>query len=461
MNSTQIKTLFFTLFSLSLPAGIRCENPAADLKLFGAVVAGDMSIAQEALNEGADPDHINQPSRQTPLLAAVDNRDVAMVELLLQNNALPDVNIDILGYSPLVSAILAQDKDITEALLKYNADPNKGDSAFTPLIAALSLNDTQCMLLLFAHGARTDVMHKDITPLQSILYSDNDCLDTITLLLEEQLKGTDFTAPEYDVVEYLLFSAFLFPSKEGRAILKQDLQVLIQGIPPQPNQPSYAEIHTKIRANRQASLQTLLTEDITPEFVSTLSEAETVKYLHLTTEITGCTKAIVLLLTQKLHYAPYESAEDEFLNFLLLFTNPYLTAAEFCQLMDTDLEKLVASLSEDLRILYTNVYYALQRSKPTEEQNPLIAFLTHKKSKPSLMSFQEYDIVEHLLFLASANAEEQIQGLEQNTQFSFEEAAQTLPFSLKLFYERLQEEVLLVGQGPYGPQLPLNLEEQD
>lgn len=97
-------------------------------KLAQAVSAGDIVAARGALQDGADPNHLEGPDTDSILNVAVNwTQDAAvrfaMAELLLESGADPNLPQNK-NMTPLASALLHMDTELVRLLLDHGANPN-------------------------------------------------------------------------------------------------------------------------------------------------------------------------------------------------------------------------------------------------------------------------------------------------------------------------------------------------
>lgn len=117
------------------------------LSLSHAAQTGNVSLARFALKMGVDPN--TQTSR-------VEGDDVM--------NALVGRHIaGGCGCPVLLEAASYRSSGVVRLLLDAGADPNRGDGAMPPLMAAVIGGDTECVRLLLLHGADPNGHYKDST----------------------------------------------------------------------------------------------------------------------------------------------------------------------------------------------------------------------------------------------------------------------------------------------------------
>ncbi|CAG0902331.1 unnamed protein product [Cyprideis torosa] len=122
-----------------------------------SLLPGYHPVVKLLLDQGADPNSVITPHKQTPLhLAATPET----AKVLLKNKAQVNVK-DKEGQTPLLLATALDRHSIAEVLLAHGADPNILDSyKLTPLHVAIELGLHSHLEILLAHGA--DVLAVDM-----------------------------------------------------------------------------------------------------------------------------------------------------------------------------------------------------------------------------------------------------------------------------------------------------------
>lgn len=117
-----------------------------------AIQNNDSIKAKQWLNQGADPNAINEAGG-TPLMAAARKGNVAIVNLLLGKNV--DVNVqNKFGMTALIAACEGEHIDVVETLLYHSADVNLATiHGETALSVAKSKGNDQLMEMLTSAGA--------------------------------------------------------------------------------------------------------------------------------------------------------------------------------------------------------------------------------------------------------------------------------------------------------------------
>lgn len=99
----------------------------ADIALRRAILNNSLEDAQQAINAGANINHVEKDYTDNPLGIAINYEYIDMVALLLKNGANPNVFVDGNGFfnsTPLITAISRQRTDIVKLLVENGADVN-------------------------------------------------------------------------------------------------------------------------------------------------------------------------------------------------------------------------------------------------------------------------------------------------------------------------------------------------
>ncbi|RSK27665.1 hypothetical protein EJF36_12695 [Bacillus sp. HMF5848] len=89
--------------------------------LMEASLNGDVEAVNELLNEGENPNEMNEYG-ESPLLIAVVNEHIEVINTLLKNGADPNFQ-DTEGWTPLMSAVMTENLQVGEILLEAGANP--------------------------------------------------------------------------------------------------------------------------------------------------------------------------------------------------------------------------------------------------------------------------------------------------------------------------------------------------
>ncbi|WP_175639067.1 M48 family metallopeptidase [Metabacillus schmidteae] len=148
----------------------------------GVTVGATLAISKlDFLSELADPYEYETGYEDVPLMQAIVDNDVETVEQLLEDGSDPNT-INEYGESALMIAVMNERPDFVPILLEYGADPNhQDDYGWTPLISAVSAWDLESGKLLLESGA--DPMLQDTDGLSAIDHAiDYDNKEFIQLL---------------------------------------------------------------------------------------------------------------------------------------------------------------------------------------------------------------------------------------------------------------------------------------
>lgn len=169
-----MKFLIFVTFILIAVSAIvqqkkKTKMPAADASLLTAAVKGKLSMAYEALSQGAQIDCRDGKEGNTPLILAARHHHLEMAEFLLDRGAKMEV-LSLDGEkTPLLVAAFAGDAQLVQLLLFRGANVEttnqRGDS---PLLLASHNGNVDIVRLLLSRGA--NVNRKTIKNGYSALY---------------------------------------------------------------------------------------------------------------------------------------------------------------------------------------------------------------------------------------------------------------------------------------------------
>jgi len=113
-----------------------------DIALRRAILNNNLEDAQQAINDGANLNHIERDYTDNPLGIAISYEYFDMVTLLLKNGANPNIFIDGNGFfnsTPLITAISRQRFDLVKLLVENGADVNlQAHKYFEPEVTGLS-----------------------------------------------------------------------------------------------------------------------------------------------------------------------------------------------------------------------------------------------------------------------------------------------------------------------------------
>lgn len=102
------------------------ETGYEDEPLMQAIVDNDQETVEQLLNDGSDPNTMNEFG-ESALMIALMNERPKFVPILLENGADPNHQDDY-GWTPLMSAVVAGDLESGKLLLESGADPMLKDS---------------------------------------------------------------------------------------------------------------------------------------------------------------------------------------------------------------------------------------------------------------------------------------------------------------------------------------------
>jgi Zn-dependent protease with chaperone function len=118
--------------------------------LMEATVNGNSEMVLELLNEGADPNEMNEIG-ESPLLVAVVNEQLEIIPILIENGADPNLQ-DETGWTPLMSAVMTENLEIGRMLLDAGADPTlKDENGMSAMDHANEIASTEYEELLISY----------------------------------------------------------------------------------------------------------------------------------------------------------------------------------------------------------------------------------------------------------------------------------------------------------------------
>jgi ankyrin repeat protein len=162
------------------------DRESGNFPLFLASQEGYTSCVTLLLDEGAEPNQVNEVGA-SPLLQAAQNGRDDCVSLLLDKGAEPN-RIDNRGASPLLMAAHTGHAVCVGLLLSSGADPNlAGPLGTLPLHQAARNGHTECVRLLLYNGAEPNqIDEEEASPLLGAAHNGHS--DCVRLLLD---KGAD------------------------------------------------------------------------------------------------------------------------------------------------------------------------------------------------------------------------------------------------------------------------------
>lgn len=184
--SSRVVPMLLLLLFAGAGTSVAQEDAAVEPGLHEAVREGLVVRVMTLLDEGADPNALDDEGNPPLLLAAIYG-DVVVLETLLARE--PDVDgSDASGYTPLMYAALVEDVEMVEMLLEAGATVDAGDdTGNSALTYALSTESTEVIGMLLDAGAALDYQDDDgWTPIITAVANEN--LVGVKLLLQ---RGAD------------------------------------------------------------------------------------------------------------------------------------------------------------------------------------------------------------------------------------------------------------------------------
>lgn len=127
-----------------------------------AAYEGKVEAVREGIKAGNNVNSTDPEKRLTPLHMAAYNGHVEVIKLLLEHGATLDAR-DSEGKTPLLHASTGPYADALKVLIDAGADVNAAETteAFTPLMMAAGLGQTEVVKVLLAHKANRDLLDND------------------------------------------------------------------------------------------------------------------------------------------------------------------------------------------------------------------------------------------------------------------------------------------------------------
>lgn len=115
-----------------------------------AITHSSKPLAECLLRAGADPDAVVGNEGLPALSYAISERRDGIVDLLIEAGA--SANSANGSFTPLMAAVSVQDPLLAQRLLDRGADPNAARTVLTPLILAIISNQLDCVSILLRGG---------------------------------------------------------------------------------------------------------------------------------------------------------------------------------------------------------------------------------------------------------------------------------------------------------------------
>lgn len=127
-----------------------------------AAYEGKIDSVREGIKAGNNINAFDPERRLTPLHMAAYNGHVEVIKLLLEHGATLDAR-DFEGKTPLLHASTGPYSEALKVLIEAGADVNAAEAteAFTPLMMAAGLGQTEVVKILLAHKANRDLLDND------------------------------------------------------------------------------------------------------------------------------------------------------------------------------------------------------------------------------------------------------------------------------------------------------------
>ena len=170
-------------------ADVKAANEFGATPLYAAVAHADPALAQKLLAAGADA-NTALVSGETPLMQAARRGNLATVRVLLANKANPNAEESRGGQTALMWAVSQRQSAVVEELLKGGAKVDAGaKSGFTPLMFAAQQNDVASARILLRAGADPNQAQKGTAFTPLIIASAMVNTQFVDLMLENGAKA--------------------------------------------------------------------------------------------------------------------------------------------------------------------------------------------------------------------------------------------------------------------------------
>ena len=149
-----------------------------------AAYEGRLEAVREGLQAGNNVNAADAQRQLTPLHMAAFNGHTDVIRLLLEHGATLDAR-DVEGKTPLLHACTGPFPRAVEILLDAGADINAAESteAFTPLMMAAGLGETEVVKVLLARNANTELLDNDGD--SALTHAQNEGHSEIVQLLQK------------------------------------------------------------------------------------------------------------------------------------------------------------------------------------------------------------------------------------------------------------------------------------
>ncbi len=180
---------FMKFVTQKLKANPNGPNESGQTPLLIATENQDIPMVKALIDLGADPNQVNEITRENPLFVATINGHHELIRILVEYGADPTLADNITGDIPLHGAVLAGNMGTVELFVnEFHVDPNSFNkiTGETPLL--LAVNDKNFAMtrhLVKKLGANPDCANQNTHTTPLLRAIEDNCIEMVRVLVSE------------------------------------------------------------------------------------------------------------------------------------------------------------------------------------------------------------------------------------------------------------------------------------
>lgn len=193
-------------FLISRTSNFNVQDTHGWNALLYAIKAGNGRLVKAIIDEGADPNYVNEKQEMHTLFYAVDRNDTTIVKILMEGGANIDAHMKS-GVTPLSHAIGFGKNEVAKILLKNGANFDiKDKNNHSAIDFALNYNNNELFELIVDHYM------EDVTPDWFVKLCREGQFEAVSFLVERERVSFDLVEQGFAFVEDVELAAFLLDS---------------------------------------------------------------------------------------------------------------------------------------------------------------------------------------------------------------------------------------------------------